>query len=480
LKTYEEFLTNPPKVFISYSWTNKEHKKRVLNLANQLCQNGVDVKIDVWNLREGQNKYKYMEQMVNDDSIEKVLMICDKAYKEKANERSGGVGNETTIISPEIYDDAEQTKFVPIIFERDQAGEPFLPTYLKSLYYFDLSDPDNEFEEYEKLLRSIYNRPEHIKQPLGKPPTHIFEEKASSLTKTISIVSRLKRSLRNGEPSAIGIFEEYLNEIIYILESDFVIEMSEPGINFDDLVIEKINEFLPYRDEYIDVINEIAKYSQEIKNYANLLHDFFEKLINLNKCYSERNNWDHNRFITWELFLYTVALFIKRRNWDAFDTTVNKRYFVVDTHHPTELHSFKIMCNSLDSINMDRNKRLNLHRKSLAVDELRDRANKVIPFNLIMQADLILFLRGMKISEPYRRWIPFTLVIERSAYSSNFEFFIRAEEKIIFDVLLKFIHHRDKNDLKETINQNPLDQHPRFDPFFDLYDLTNIKNLGTR
>ena len=68
-----------PKLFISYCWTNQEHESWVLNLATELVENGVDVIIDKWNLREGQDSYKFMEQMVNNKDIKKVLLICGKS-----------------------------------------------------------------------------------------------------------------------------------------------------------------------------------------------------------------------------------------------------------------------------------------------------------------------------------------------------------------------------------------------------------------
>ena len=70
-------------------------------------------------LKEGNDKYEFMERCVNDSSITKVLIICDKAYAQKANDRTGGVGDETVIISSEVYGNARQEKFIPIIAERD-------------------------------------------------------------------------------------------------------------------------------------------------------------------------------------------------------------------------------------------------------------------------------------------------------------------------------------------------------------------------
>ena len=96
-------MEKTPKVFISYSWSSPEHEEKVLNLATRLMSHGVEVIIDKWDLKEGQDKYAFMEQAVTSNDIDRVLIISDKMYAEKANSRRGGVGDETIIISPEIY-----------------------------------------------------------------------------------------------------------------------------------------------------------------------------------------------------------------------------------------------------------------------------------------------------------------------------------------------------------------------------------------
>ena len=92
-----------PKLFISYSWTSPAHEQWVLNLATELRESGVDVILDKWDLKEGHDAHAFMEKMVADQAIKKVALICDQLYSEKANGRSGGVGIEAQIISPEIY-----------------------------------------------------------------------------------------------------------------------------------------------------------------------------------------------------------------------------------------------------------------------------------------------------------------------------------------------------------------------------------------
>ncbi len=107
----------PPKAFISYSWSSDTHADWVLDLATQLRENGVDVTIDKWDLKEGHDAIAFMERMVTDPEITKVIVILDRVYAEKANSRKGGVGAETQIISPELYQKTDQSKFVGVISE---------------------------------------------------------------------------------------------------------------------------------------------------------------------------------------------------------------------------------------------------------------------------------------------------------------------------------------------------------------------------
>lgn len=147
-----------PRVFISYNWSSADYQASVKELANRLERDDVDVVIDVWDLKPGQDKYAFMERCVTDESIDKVLVLCDAQYAAKADDRSGGVCNETAIITPVIYGRSDQTKVIPVLMERDADGNACLPDYLSSRVYVDLSDPDHK-QGYDALLESIRSRP---------------------------------------------------------------------------------------------------------------------------------------------------------------------------------------------------------------------------------------------------------------------------------------------------------------------------------
>jgi len=145
-----------PSVFISYSWTPPGNMDKVRALAERLMRDGVNVTIDYKELKPGQDKFYFMEQMVRDETIHKVLIACNRDYAEKADGRRGGVGDETTVITSEMYGKALQERFIPMVFERDASndGEPFLPTYLKTRMYIDFSD-NRADAGYEELLRVV-------------------------------------------------------------------------------------------------------------------------------------------------------------------------------------------------------------------------------------------------------------------------------------------------------------------------------------
>lgn len=68
-------LNTPPKVFISYSWSPEQNKDKAKELAERLFSDGIHVIMDIWDLQEGQDKYAFMERMVNDETINKVLLL---------------------------------------------------------------------------------------------------------------------------------------------------------------------------------------------------------------------------------------------------------------------------------------------------------------------------------------------------------------------------------------------------------------------
>lgn len=296
-------LDRTPKVFISYSWTSKEYQESVISLAKRMRHDGVDVKLDVWDLKEGQDKYVYMEKCVVDDSIDKVIILSDKIYAEKADHREGGVGSETTIISAEIYDDADQRKFIPVVMERDDYGRVYLPKYLKSRIYCDLSGENYE-KEYETLLRSIFEVPAYRKPEIGERPKWLTEDAPDVLYGIKNIAKEISLKELN---KARGIsINEFLNAYIESLKHFYKEHIDEK------LYLKSFVEIKEYRNVFLEHLNSFSSSD----GFGNIVADEFERLYNAlydvttfepGKSSCSYDDFDLFRLHIWELFVCTIT-----------------------------------------------------------------------------------------------------------------------------------------------------------------------------
>ena len=480
-----------PKAFISYSWGSHEHQKWVLDLATQLRENGVDVTIDKWDLKEGHDAIKFMEQMVTDPNIKKVILVLDRAYAEKADGRKGGVGTETQIISPEIYAKADQNKFVGVASETGDDGKPFLPTFYKSRVYIDLSQSDIYATNFEQLMRWIYDKPAHPKPPLGKLPAFLAENAIQLPTRSRAI--RALELLKNGSSQANGAIDEYFSVFAESLE-EFRIPIDKyDRQKVDDPIVESIDSFLPYRDEFIGVVSAIARYS--LVDNEKPLRSFFEKLIPYMfrpKTLMQYNNWywDNFRFVIHEMFLYTIGVFLKYERVDLVLQLMSQGYYVGDAlEYPREpMQRFDIIYQYLESLAY-RNKRLQLNRISLRADMLEQRSHTSgLSLNDLMQADFVLFFFSSITAHRENKratWRPETLLYYRE-YARPFEIFARAESSLYFQRICPLFAVKNKAELGEAIKlfgtQNAPIHLPQWDVFhsLSLVGATNFEKLASR
>src|ERR1019366_926672 len=225
--------TPKPRAFLSYSWTSDAAAERVRLLAERLFSDGVEVVLDQWDLRVGHDKFAFMEKMVTDPSVTHVLALSDRRYAERADSRDGGVGTETTILTPEVYAKARQERVIPVILETDESGEPALPTFLRSRWGVDMSSPQRELDGYEQILRILFNKPRYEKPALGSPPTYLT---LTSPSRRCSVILRsfgdaLQRGASTAYPLAIDLRQQVSEE----LRSFQFPEAPEPLTCFDQV-----------------------------------------------------------------------------------------------------------------------------------------------------------------------------------------------------------------------------------------------------
>jgi hypothetical protein len=480
-----------PKAFISYSWKSRDHQEWVLDLATQLRENAVDVTIDIWDLKEGHDAIKFMEKMVTDPDIKKVIMVLDRTYAEKADGRKGGVGTETQIISPEIYAKADQNKFVGVASEIGDAGKPFLPTFYKSRIYIDLSQPDTYATNFEQLVRWIYDKPAHPKPPLGKRPEFLNENAVQLPTR--SRANRAVELMKAGSAQARGAVDEYFSALAEGLEAFRIPVDKFDRQKLDEPIVQSTDSFLPYRDEFIQVISTAARYPFD--DIDNLIRNLFERLIPYMfrpKTLMQHNDWywDNFRFIIHEMFLYAIGILLKHERFTLVLRLMSQGYYVGNAldYPRDQMQQFSVVYQTMDSLRF-RNDRLKLNRLSLRADILEQRSHTSgLAMAGLMQADFVLFLfNSLATLNDNRRqiWWPETLLYYRD-HAAPFEIFARAESSEYFKRITPLLGVKDKDELGEAFKlfgfQNARLYLPRWDVFhsLSLENATNFERLATR
>lgn len=160
-----------PKVFISYSWEDNDHKAWVKELANRLISDGIDATVDQYDLQLGDRLPHFMENaIVNSDYV---LIICTPNYKKKSDARTGGVGYEGHIISDELFSKGNERKFIPVIRKGSATGA--MPSCLAGKLGIDLTVTADSEHNYQDLITTLYGA--NKKPKLGKKPSYVQPHK---------------------------------------------------------------------------------------------------------------------------------------------------------------------------------------------------------------------------------------------------------------------------------------------------------------
>src|SRR5262249_10094004 len=148
---------------------------------------------------------------------------------------------------------------LPIVCQLDAEGKPYLPVFLGSRMYFDLSDDDRFLTGYDRLIRNIYGRPELQKPPLGTPPAYIFAALPTQV-KTLHKLEGLKQAVRDENPYVKAVLREYLETFAHSLEDFRIQGNAADAPALDDQIFDSIMRFLPYRDNFVDFAVFAADY----------------------------------------------------------------------------------------------------------------------------------------------------------------------------------------------------------------------------
>ena len=427
-----------PKVFISYSWSSPGHQACIRQWAEQLVSDGVDVVLDVWDLKEGDDKYAFMEKMVTDVSVTHVLVFSDLEYVEKADARKAGVGTESEIISGEVYSKVQQSKFIPVVCEFDNSGEPLLPTFLKSRIWIDFSSSEAANENWEQLIRVLYGKPAYEKPTLGQAPIYVTTDVTVPASPTGAKFAALRQAIIQ-EKRGLKIYRQDFLDACCSYADTLRIRARPNVTNMGQRVLEDCGKLKLVRDQIVDwvVLESGGNPSEE---FGEALVSLLERLLELKSRPPEVNSWNdvwfeaHSVFV-YETFLYIVAALLKTDSFGSLHLILTDHYLLPETavSGVSRFGKFDAFLGYSETLQILAPEGRTLHAPAAElINRQADRTD--LPFAAVMQAELLVLMMAF-ITEGCR-WYPQSLHYY-SSRAGAFPFFVKAARHRDFQKLAK-------------------------------------------
>ena len=479
----EQTPTSAVRAFVSYSWSTSTHEAWVINLASRLREDGVDVILDKWDLKQGHDANQFMESMVTDPTVSKVMMVCDKLYVEKANSRAGGVGIESQIISPELYGKGAQDKYAALMTDEDEDGNAHVPIFYKGRIFVDFRSADKFEEKYEELLRWLVDKPQHVKPKLGKVPDSIIQA-IPVATATQSRARRAEDAVRQGSASAAGLIRDYGDALYEELKS--LAPEEADGEPFDETVIIAVASMRPYLRQFTELVATVVRFSDDLRNWERIL-GVLEQLGTLMFRDPELLHWNSHQFDAYKIlahdaFLATIALALEEERFELVEAATKKPYLIKD-HNGAQspaTSNFTAFNQHIESLDY-RKQRLKLNRISLEADLIKEAhpSGSLPSFAALMQADFILYT-GVFGNKNSNNWYPFSLLYATNRFSP-FPVFARSESTNYFKRLAPMLGFEDVEAFKQRIKE--LTDNNRSSRMFGHHGLpvsylANVEHLG--
>lgn len=426
------------KAFISYAWSSPEHKAWVRRLAERITEDGTYTILDEWDLRPGADPLYFMEQSITDPQVKKVLIICDRTYKEKADSRSGGVGTETQILTPEIYRKADQSKYAALVTEVDDEGKAYVPTFYGGRIFIDFSDPDREEEAYEELTRWINDAPLHQRPKLGKKPAYLGSEEAKPLA-TESRFKRAKEALDRDAAGAPGLVRDFgsgVMEQLIALRPDGSSQRAN-DLAFNDAIVSAADTMRPYVQQFHAITRSVARSGATA--FDDLL-SLLEQVLATTERDRGTTSWtpsayEANKMMAYEAFLGFVASLLVERRIDLISRALEYAYYFDDpntgrgrsTKDYTEFNQYVETLRFRNQLKGD-------NRADWQADFINKHySSGWLNMSRMMEADLLLYSRAYLLKdEAVGMWFPHTLIYS-GRWGSALELFARMESQKYFE-----------------------------------------------
>jgi len=324
------------------------------------------------------------------------------------------------------------------------------------------------------------------KPKLGLIPPAYITETSINLSETNNKLRVIENQLKKN--NAIS-FKE-LNDFI-VLFSNNLWEFEQQSTSNDlqvygEQLFNALKSYKPLREDYLKFIEILS--SHEIENTEELLIGFFENAPAYNRPKNDTGSWNRASFdifkiIFHELFIYTIAICLKNKNYEITSGLLNSKYYIKDKYRAkTDLESFVFLYNFHE--NLENYTSMVFNKITGFGDYIITNLSESLKKEDIILADTLCYFISYLDSEiVYKKWFPNTYLyweglsiqfFERMSSEKHFE-----KVKILFNVKTKEELQEILNFLKNNTSKDKI-RYGRgsFDSIPFIYELINPDTIG--
>ena len=289
---------------------------------------------------------------------------------------------------------------------------------------------------WEKLLRLLYGRPQHIKPALGTPPKHIFENTTSGIDAAGFKFRALEQAMLNATPSVDAYREQFLDACFEYVDSLRVRKDPKEDTveKFGERIVSDCGKLSVARNCLVDwVLIEARTRDRRLNDFEEKLVHVLEKLLELASKPEEITRWNENWFdahsiFVYETFLYIVASLLKANDFTTLHHILSVHYILPERVRSGDSAFSRFGCfYNYSNVLEDylRSEQGGKYYSATAELVHRQLDREDISFTSIMEADaLILLMRFLSPDGLDTWWYPGTLHYSR--FRDVLPFFLRA------------------------------------------------------
>jgi len=257
-----------PKAFVSYSQDNDEFKNWVRCFVDRLIGDGVDTKLDQYDLTFGSMNPYFMENSISESDF--VILLITENYTEKANERKGGVGYEVDLVAGEIVLNKKRYKYIPVLIgiKFDEA-----PMFVRGAFAIRIANLNNYDEEYIQIYAHLTGQKLYKKPSLGniRKIDEMIDEKKNDYIKEKSKLANLENySLWTVNLKINNYNDKHISELFPIYQKYFLKETAYYGVRYYPYVINSDNK-QSHGDEIIYETIDLTPDVVNVKTFERLI-----------------------------------------------------------------------------------------------------------------------------------------------------------------------------------------------------------------